>query len=94
MERKCKNCGCADVETDFSFGGSLCVVCNHCGERTVIGFGLEQVEFQFTPCPHCEGRSKITETNRRKDGTYRVHQCLGKCGNRFSSMDREQETVR
>ena len=90
MDRKCRKCGCADVADDFSFGGSVAVLCNHCGERTIIGSGLEQVEFQQTPCPYCSGKSKIENTAKRTGGdVYRIHECLSdKCGKRFSSIER------
>lgn len=94
MDRNCKHCGCNDVADDFTFGGgNSCVVCNHCGKRTVIGNGrpepLVQVSFQSTLCPYCSGKSKITETNKREGGeTYRVHECCNRnCGKRFSSID-------
>ena len=95
MERKCGKCECPDVETDFIFGGNECIVCNHCGERTVIGAEIEevyhlvQVEFQRTACPHCGcPKTKIKETSKRNSGVYRVHRCEG-CKKRFSSTEPE-----
>jgi len=94
---QCSHCGCADVEEDFSFGGQTCVICNHCGQRTIIGTDepeqatvekLVQVKFESTKCPFCGSRSKIKDTNKRENGVYRVHKCKNsQCGKRFSSTD-------